>query len=319
MTFGEADESSFMHNVGATEATSFKVMERALELGITFWDTANIYGQDGLSEKIIGNWFASSGKRDEVILATKFRFRMHDGPNGAGASRGHIMNAIEGSLRRLQTDRIDLYQIHMQDSSVAEEETLRALDDLVKQGKVRYIGLSNYTAYRMVESLWTSKSLSLEPFVAAQMQYSLLCRDIEREHIPYAKKCGLGILPWSPLASGFLSGKYRENDEPPAGSRLATWSDRRKAFDTSQNWAIIEVVRAVAKEIDATPSAVALAWLLSKPIVSSVIIGARTIAQLEENAAAVTLTIPDALLQRLEEVSKPHIGYPYDFIARVEG
>src|SRR5688572_16626151 len=156
MTFGEADEKSMMHRVGCDEETSFAIMNRALDAGINFFDTADVYGQEGLSERVIGKWFASEKKRDKVVLATKFRFRMSEGPNGTGGSRYHIMRAVEGSLKRLGTDRIDLYQIHMQDIDTPEEETLRALDDLIHQGKVLYIGASNYAAYRLVESVMFS-------------------------------------------------------------------------------------------------------------------------------------------------------------------
>ena len=158
MTFGEADENSFMHKVGCDEATSFRIMNLALEAGVNFWDTADVYGQDGLSERVIGRWFTETRRRDEVVLATKFRFRMAPGPNGTGASRRRIVRCAEDSLRRLQTDRIDLYQVHMQDSATPEEETLRALDDLVRAGKVLYIGCSNYAAYRLVESVFTSEA-----------------------------------------------------------------------------------------------------------------------------------------------------------------
>src|SRR5439155_24044740 len=159
-----------------------------------------VYGQDGLSERVVGSWLQASGRRDEVVVATKFRFRMSEGPNGSGASRYRILRACDASLRRLQTDRIDLYQIHMQDADTPEEETLRALDDLVRAGKVLYLGCSNYAAYRLTDSMWLSRTLGLERFVALQAQYSLVVRDLEREHVPLCEKFGLGILPWSPLA-----------------------------------------------------------------------------------------------------------------------
>src|SRR5688500_16182019 len=184
MTFGEADEKSMMYQVGCDEATSFAIMNRALEAGINFIDTADVYGQDGLSERVIGNWFEKDKRRDEVVLATKFRFRMNQGPNGTGASRYRIMRAVESSLRRLKTDRIDLYQIHMQDLDTPEEEIVRALDDLVRQGKVLYTGCSNYAAYRMVESVMIGDRDRLHRFVTLQAQYSLLERSIEKEHVP---------------------------------------------------------------------------------------------------------------------------------------
>lgn len=319
MTFGEADESSFMHKVGTDEETARRIIERALDAGLNFIDVADVYGQDGLSERVIGNWFAATSRRDEVVLATKCRFRMAPGPNGTGASRRRIIEACDASLRRLKTDTIDLYQIHMQDIETPEEETLRAFDDLVRQGKVRYIGCSNYAAYRMTDSLWTSRSQNLERYVAFQAQYSLVVRDIEREHVPVCEQFGLGILPWSPLAGGFLSGKYRPGQAPPQGSRLEQWQERLAQFDTARNWRILDAVDAVAAELSASPAQVALAWLLHKPAVSSVIFGARTLGQLEDNLAAATLKIPSALMEQLDTASAIELGYPYDFIQRIQG
>ena len=319
MTFGEADENSFMHQVGSDESTSLQVMERALAAGINFWDTADIYGQDGLSERVIGRWFAQSGRRDEVILATKFRFRMADGPNGTGASRRRIVAAVEESLQRLQTDRIDLYQIHMQDLDTPEEETLRALDDLVRSGKVLYIGASNYAAYRLVDSLWTSREQRLERFVALQMQYSLVSRELEREHVPLCEQFGLGIIPWSPLAGGFLTGKYRKDVPPPEGSRLAKWQQSLQRHDTPRNWRILAALDACAEALGATPAQVSLAWLLAKPAVTSVIFGARTVAQLEDNLQAAQLEIPTEWMQRLDEASSFEVGYPYSMMERIQG
>ncbi len=319
MTFGEADEKSFMHGVGSDTGTAKAILNRALELGINFVDTADVYGQDGLSERVIGEWLETDKRRDELVLATKFRFRMQKGPNGSGASRYRIMRAAEDSLRRLKTDRIDLYQIHMQDLDVPEEEILRALDDLVRQGKVLYLGCSNYAAYRLVESLWISDARRLERFVSLQAQYSLVVRDLEREHVPLSERHGLGILPWSPLASGFLSGKYKRGQPPPEGARLASWKDTLERYDDDRCWATLDVLESVAREAEATPSQVALAWLLSKPTVSSVIFGARTLAQLEDNARAAQLRLSPQAVARLDEVSAPPLGYPYDFIKRVQG
>jgi aryl-alcohol dehydrogenase-like predicted oxidoreductase len=318
MTFGEADSQSFMHEVGCDEATSFAIMDRSLEAGITFFDTADVYGQDGLSERIVGAWFERTKRRDAIVLATKFRFRMAEGPLGTGASRHRIMRACEDSLKRLRTDRIDLYQIHMQDIDTPEDETLRALDDLVRQGKVLYIGCSNYAAYRLTDSLWTSKTGGLERFVSLQTQYSLVERSIEREHVPLCRTHGLGILPWSPLAAGFLSGKYQKGQRPPSGARLEKWKDRYARFDNERNWRILEAVRSVSTEIGATISQVALAWLLAKPEVSSVIFGARNVAQLDDNLKAAALQLSPAHVSILDEASKFEIGYPYDFFSRVQ-
>jgi aryl-alcohol dehydrogenase-like predicted oxidoreductase len=244
---------------------------------------------------------------------------MGKGPNDTGASRYQIRSAVEGSLRRLQTDRIDLYQVHMQDIDTPEEETLRALEDLVRQGKVLYIGASNYAAYRLVDSLWTSKTQHLSRFVALQAQYSLVVRELEREHVPLCEQFGLGLLSWSPLAGGFLSGKYRRGQPPPDASRLAKWKDRLTEFDSPRHWRILDTVDAVAAELKASPSQVALAWLLRKRAVTSVIFGARTVEQLEDNLKAAELKLDDAQFKRLDEASALELGYPYDFMQRLQG
>ena len=318
MTFGETDEKSFMHKVGCDEGTSFAIMSRALERGVNFIDTADVYGPDGLSERIVGSWLSQARTRDQVVLATKFRFRMGEGPNSTGASRYRIVRAVEASLRRLQTDRIDLYQIHMQDMDTPEEETLRALDDLVRAGKVLYLGASNYTAYRLTDSQWISRTEHLHRFVALQMQYSLLVRDLEREHVPLCKQFGLGVLPWSPLAAGFLSGKYAKDQPPPPGVRLEKWKERFADFDSPRGWRTLEVLQAIAREHSTTPSAVALAWLLAKPTVSSVIFGARSLEQLDDNLKAADVKLAAADVQRLDEASAVPLGYPYQFIGNIQ-
>ena len=320
MTFGEADSASFMHKVSADEATSHAILDRALDAGINFVDTADVYGQDGLSERVIGQWFLRHpGKRERMAVATKFRFTMGEGPNRSGASRYRIVRCVEDSLRRLRTDRIDLYQIHMQDVTVPEEETLRALDDLVRAGKVLYLGCSNYAAYRLADSLWRAKTVPTERFVTLQAQYSLVTRDIEREHVPLCRQWHVGILAWSPLAGGFLSGKYKKDAAPPPGSRLDQWKERWGRYDTPRNWAIHEAVEAVAAELGATAAQVALAWLLHRPQVTSVIFGARTVEQLEDNLAAATLRLTPEAMKVLDDASAFELGYPYDFMARIQG
>lgn len=318
MTFGEPEAGSFMHGVGADEGTSHAMLDRAVDAGVNFIDTADVYGQDGLSERVLGAWFAKTGKRDKTVVATKFRFTMGDGPNRSGASRYRIVKCCEDSLRRLGTDRIDLYQIHAQDVTTPEEETLRALDDLVRAGKVLYLGCSNYAAYRMVDSLWISKTEHLSRFVTLQAQYSLIVRDLEREHVPACRTHGLGILPWSPLAAGFLSGKYVKDAPPPAGTRLDAWKQRWGQYDTPRNWAVLDAVTMVAKELGASVSQVALAWLFTRPQVSSVIFGARTLAQLDDNLAAAELVIPAPLVAKLDEASAFELGYPYKFMYDVQ-
>ena len=318
MTFGDADDKSFMHKVGCDEKTSFAIMSRALERGVGFIDTADVYGQDGLSERIVGAWMAEAKTRDRVVLATKFRFRMGEGPNSTGASRYRIVRTVEDSLRRLKTDRIDLYQIHMQDIDTPEDETLRALDDLVHAGKVLYLGASNYAACRLTDSQWISKPEHLHRFVSLQMQYSLMVRDLEREHVPVCKQFGLGILPWSPLAAGFLSGKYGKDKPLPVGTRLDKWKERFASFATERGWRTIDALQAISQEKATTVSAVALAWLLAKPAVTSVIFGARSLEQLDDNLKAAEVKLSAEDVQKLDEASAFELGYPYQFMAGIQ-
>ncbi len=319
MTLGAADESSMMHGLSADEATSFAILDRAAEAGINFFDSADVYGQEGLSERVLGSWLKERGNRDQLVVATKMRFRMRPDVNGTGASRYRIREAVEASLRRLQTDRIDLYQIHMQDIDTPEEETLGALSDLVRSGKVLYIGASNYAAYRLMDSHWLSRTQKLERFVTLQAQYSLLVRDLEREHVPLCEHNGLGILPWSPLAGGFLSGKYRRGQEPPRGTRMAKWKERYERFDTPRNWQVLEALEAVAQQHGVGVSQVALRWLLDQRAVCSCIFGARSLEQLEENLGAADLRLTPEQLRSLEEASAFDPGYPYAMIKNIQG
>jgi len=318
MTLGDAE--GFMKGVTSTEVEARRVLDRALDAGIDTVDTANVYSE-GQSEELLGRWL--EGKRQRVVLATKCRFPVRGlGASVAwheqGLSRRAIFEACEGSLRRLRTDTIDLYQVHMQDGRVPVEETLSALTDLVRQGKVRYLGCSNYAGYRLVESLWAADRRGLEPFVSVQLQWSLAERGAERELVPAARAFGLGLLVWSPLARGFLSGKYRRGEPPPDGSRLAAWRDTYKLFDNDRGWATLEAVRAVAARRGATPSAVALAWLLARPEATTILVGARTEAQLAENLAALELRLTGEELAQLDAASQPEWGYPYHFIGQRE-
>ena len=321
MTFGEPDATSMMHGAASSADEAHAVLNCAVEAGINFIDVADVYGQDGLAERVLGDWLTASKKRDDLVLATKFRFRMGPGPNEAGASRYRIMRCVDDSLRRLQTDRIDLYQIHAQDLEVREDEILRALDDLVRAGKVLYVGCSNYAAYRLVESLYTSDAQRLERFVSLQAQYSLTVRDLEREHVPACLRQGLGILPWSPLAGGFLSGKYRKDQAPPIGSRYDAerWKKSLARFDAPRHWQILAALDAVAAELQTTVAAVALAWLSQKPAVTSVIFGARTVAQLQDNLKAADLSLTAAQMTALDTASAFDVGYPYEFLGRLTG
>ena len=314
MTFGEAQ--GFMKGVHSDDAQARRVFDAALAAGLDTVDTANGYSE-GRSEALLGEWM--KGRRHAVTLATKCRFQTLGGtapmhPNESGLSRQSIIWNCEQSLKRLQTDYIDLYQVHMQDRSVPIEETLRALDDLQRAGKVRYLGCSNYTGYRMVESLWAADRRGTARYEGVQLQWSLVARDAEREMVPAAKTFGMGLLVWSPLGRGFLSGKYRKGEAPPKGTRLEAWKDSWALTATEQNWRTLEVVQAVAQRHETTPAAVSIAWLLARPEVSSVIIGARNEQQLTDNLKALTVKLAAEDLAKLDEVSKPAWGYPYGFI-----
>ena len=318
MTFGES--KGFMKGVSSDDAEARRVFDAALEAGIDTIDTANVYSE-GRSEELLGEWM--KGKRERITLATKCRFPTQGGtapthPNRSGLSRESILWNCEQSLRRLQTDSIDLYQVHMQDRTVPIEETLRALDDLVRSGKVRYVGCSNYTGYRLTESLWAADKLQLARYEGIQLQWSLAARDAERELIPAARAFSLGVMAWSPLARGFLSGKYRRGQPPPAGTRLEAWKDSWTMTATDQNWRTLDAVETVAKRRETTPAAVALAWLLARPEVSTVIIGARTVQQLQDNLSAFSIKLTAEDTRQLDEVSQPAWGYPYSFIGARE-
>ncbi len=285
MTFGASQTN--LKGVTSSEEEARRVFDRALEAGINLVDTANVY-TEGRSEELTGEWAA--GKRDQLLIATKCRFPIgfgmthKPGPNEWGLSRKAIMMACEGSLRRLKTDVIDLYQVHMPDRNVAIDETLRALDDLVTEGKVRYIGCANYAGYNLVESLWAADRLLTHRYESIQLQWSLVQRSAERELIPAAAAFGLGVLIWSPLSRGFLSGKYQRGRTAPAGSRLDVHKDTFRALDNEKNWNLLDVVGRIAKQHETTHAAVSLAWLLPRPQTSSIILGARTEAELEENS-----------------------------------
>lgn len=318
MTFGES--RTFMRGVTSHDDEARRVFDAAIDAGVNLVDTANVYSE-GRSEELVGAWIA--GKRDRVLVATKCRFPMGMStkgvaPHAYGLSRRHILEACEASLTRLQTDRIDLYQTHMQDGAVPIDETLRALDDLQRQGKILYAGCSNYTGYRLAESLWHAERGGTVSYSAVQLQWSLAVRDAEREVVPACRAFGLGVLAWSPLARGFLSGKYRRGEAPPAGTRLDAWKEAYRSFDNDRMWALLDAVTAIAQERETTPAAVSLAWLLARPEVTSLVVGARTVAQLEENLAALQVHLRADELQRLDEASRPDWGYPYSFIGMRE-
>jgi aryl-alcohol dehydrogenase-like predicted oxidoreductase len=280
----------------------------ARDAGVNLVDTADVYSA-GLSEEILGE--AIGGDRDEILIATKVRMPMGDGPNDAGLSRHHVIRSAENSLRRLRTDWIDLYQVHQWDGQTPLEETLTALDDLVRSGKVRYVGVSNYAAWQLMKALGVSERRGLERFASQQIHYTLQSRDAENELVPISVDQGLGILVWSPLAGGLLSGKYRRGVEAPAGSRhLSEW-DEPPVHDEKRLYDTIEAAVAVGEAHGVSAAQVSLAWLLARPAVTSLIVGARTPEQLRDNLAAADLVLGDDEVERLDEVSGEPLRYPY--------
>jgi aryl-alcohol dehydrogenase-like predicted oxidoreductase len=286
------------------------IIDAALDAGVNFLDTANVYNR-GVSEEIVGRALKANGKRDRIVLATKVHGRMDDDDIlAAGNNRRHIIAQCDASLRRLQTDYIDLYQIHRPDSNVPIDETLRALDDLIRAGKVRYIGTSTFAAWQVMESLWMAKELGLNRFVTEQPPYHLLDRSIERELIPLAQTHGLAILPWSPLARGFLSGKYKRGQEIPGESRVARdmqgpMAERTKKHFSELAFQVLDEVQALASAKGCTASQLALAWCLRQAGVTSPIVGPRTLAHLEDNLGAVGVAITDADRAQLDAVAEP--------------
>ena len=306
MTFGGRDK---FHHVGSTDVGEARFqIDLCLEAGVNLIDTADVYSE-GLSEEIVGH--AVKGRRDEVLLASKVRMPMGDGPNDAGLSRHHVISGCEASLRRLGTDHIDLYQVHEWDGQTPLEETLDALDLLVRSGKVRYVGASNYTAWQMMKALGVSERDGLPRFVSQQIYYSLQAREAEYELVPLAVDQGIGVLVWSPLAGGLLSGKYRRDRQPPAGSRHLTDWNEPPVYDQARLYDTIEVLVAIGAEHEVSAAQVALAYLLGKPAVTSLVIGARTHEQLADNLAAANLVLSAEQRARLDEVSRPPLLYPY--------
>jgi aryl-alcohol dehydrogenase-like predicted oxidoreductase len=278
------------------------------DAGVNLFDTADVYSA-GLSEEILGE--ALGKNRDEVLIATKVRGEMGPGPNDGGLSRYHILRAAEASLRRLDTDHIDLYQVHEWDGLTPLEETLGALDALVQSGKVRYIGSSNYTGWQLVKSLWISDREGLESFVSQQIYYSLQARDAENELVPIAIDQGLGILVWSPLAGGLLSGKYRRGQAAPEGTRRFEGWTEPPVHDEDRLYDIVDQLVAISQEHGVSAAQVALAYTLAKPAVTSVIVGARTEEQLRDNLAAAELRLSELEMRRLDDVSAVPLMYPY--------
>ena len=286
------------------ETDSMDIIDRAIDEGINFFDTANMYVR-GRSEEMVGKAFQRNGKRPRIVLATKVHFRMDDeDPNAQGNSRRHIIEQCEASLRRLQTDYIDLYQIHRPCSDIPIDETLRALDDLIRAGKVRYIGSSTFAAWQVVESLWASKELGLNRFICEQPPYHLLDRSIERELVPMAQTYGTALIPWSPMAGGFLTGKYRRGEARPTDARYQDENENTDLFsDAAFN--VLDVVLAIAAEKGCTPSQFSLAWCAQQPGITSPIVGVRTMEQLEDNLGAIDVQVTDEERERIDEVAPP--------------
>src|SRR6266487_1029600 len=307
MTFGSESDERGAH----------AQLDRFVEAGGTLVDTADVYG-GGMSEEIIGRWFASrpADITEPVVLATKGRFPLTDSPNGAGLSARHLTRALDASLRRLGLEAVDLYQLHAFDPWTPLEETLRTLDGFVRAGKIRYYGLSNFTGWQLTKAVHLARALNVAAPVTLQPQYSLLVREIEWEIVPAALDAGLGLLPWSPLGGGWLSGKYRRDERPSGATRLGEDPDRgMEAYDrrgTQRTWQVVEAVQKVADERGVSMAEVALAWVTDRPGVTSTILGARTVGQLETNLRAADLRLTAAECAALDAASDPQPpDYPY--------
>jgi aryl-alcohol dehydrogenase-like predicted oxidoreductase len=308
MTFGPNQWG--VGNSGVHEATEMVAL--ALDAGVNLFDTADVYAY-GESERILGQ--ALGTRRKDIVLASKVRGRMSPGANDVGLSRIHIMQSIEGSLRRLGTDYLDLYQVHSWDPVTPLDETLRALDDLVRQGKVRYVGASNYTAWQLAKALGISDAGRMERFISLQAYYSLVGRDLENEIVPLCLHDGVGVLVWSPLAGGWLSGKYRRNQPQPADTRFSGPLGSFIPVDLDRVYAAVDVIDEMAAHHNVTVASISLAWLVAKPSVSSVIIGARTMDQLKQNLAAATVDLTPEEVARLDGISAGRNPYPQWMLA----
>src|ERR1700733_7127614 len=302
-------EAAIWKHIGdVNQAGADGLIKACLEAGVNFFDTADVYS-DGESEKMLGQSLKNLNiARKDVVIATKVYGRVGPGRNDVGASRGHIMDAIDASLRRLQTDHIDLYQIHGNDSVTPIEETLRALDALVQQGKVRYIGVSNWQSWKIARALGISESKNLARFDSLQAYYSIAGRDLERDLVPLLEAEKTGLLVWSPLAGGLLSGKFSRENQKPAGPRRSEFDF--PIVDKERTWRILDVMTPIAKAHNCSPARISLAWLLAKPVVTSIIIGAKRLDQFNDNLAAVDLKLGADELKQLDEVSALPPEYP---------
>ncbi|GAB6902267.1 aldo/keto reductase [Kineosporia succinea] len=306
MTFGGKGGFAAVGNTQIDVAR--RQIDQALEAGVNLIDTADVYS-DGLSEEITGE--VLQGRRDDVLLATKARMVVGPGPNDGGASRHHIIRSVERSLKRLRTEHIDLYQIHEWDGQTPLEETLEALDSLVRSGKVRYVGASNYSGWQLMKALATSDAYNYQRYVSQQIHYTLQAREAEQELVPLTLDQELGILVWSPLAGGLLSGKYRRGVDAPKGSRHLTDWNEPPVHDEDKLYDIVDALVEIGAAHDVSAAQVALAWLLGRPGVTSLIVGARTEEQLADNLAAADLVLTDDERSRLDDVSRTPLKYPY--------
>jgi aryl-alcohol dehydrogenase-like predicted oxidoreductase len=306
---------------GSAEETARQIFNQFLDSGCNFIDTADGY-TNGTSEALIGKFLKERGQRDRVVVATKFGFARGDGnPNAGGNGRTNIYDAVESSLKRLQTDYVDLYWLHNWDTFTPLEEVMSTLDDLVRSGKVRYIGFSNSPGWYLGRAHTIAELRGYARIIALQLEYSLIERSIELEHVPAAHEFGLGITPWSPLGHGLLSGKYKGSGKKVSGEgRLSVAADHPAMAPllTDRNWAIVGELVKAANESGRAPAQLALNWVAGRPAVSSVIIGATKIQQLQDNLSALDFSIPAELRQRLDEISKPEIRYPYYFFTTTE-
>ncbi|MFB9759260.1 aldo/keto reductase [Ectobacillus funiculus] len=299
-----------------SEQDSFKILDHFVEEGGNFIDTADVYSR-GISEEIVGKWLRDK-QRDDLVIATKVRFAMGEGPNDLGLSRKHILSAVKESLRRLGTDYIDLYQVHAWDPRTPLEETLSTLNDLVREGLVRYIGASNFKGWQLQKAIDISRQNSWESFICLQPQYNLLCRATEWELMDVCINEGLGVIPWSPLRGGWLSGKYtRDMLTPPDNTRVAIaekegWGESWENYNNDNTWNVLDTLYAVAEESQKTPAQVALNWLLNQPGVTAPIIGARTMEQLEANLGSAGWSLTSEQIARLNSASNLYVSYPYD-------
>ena len=306
MTFGGRGVFGKVGATGAAEAR--RQVDQCLEAGVNLIDTADMYS-DGLSEEIVGE--VIRGRRDRILVATKVRMAMGDGANDAGLSRQHLIEGCEASLRRLGIDHIDLYQVHEWDGQTPVEETLEALDLLVRSGKVRYVGCSNFSGWQLAKSIGIAERRGLPRYASQQIHYSLQARDAEYELVPAGLDLGVGIMVWSPLAGGLLSGKYRRGQDPPAGSRHLTDWGEPPVRDTDQLYDIVDALVEIGEDRGVSAAQVALAWLLGRPGVATIVVGARTGEQLADNLAAADITLTDDERASLDEVSAPPLIYPH--------